>query len=341
MRAVTVYELGSFDHAFLVEQPDPQPGPGEVVVEVHAVPVNYVDLVTMSGKYQFAPPLPYTPGKGPAGVVCAIGPDVTTVDVGDRVLAMAERGGYAEMAVVDQRQVYRLPDSLSFIDAASMSLAFDTAWMALRERARMTRGDTVFVTGATGAVGGAAVQLAKAMGASLVLAGVSAPARASAAIAAGADAIVDLSSADLRDSIRDQVLAVTSGAGVDIVIDPLGGDVFDGAIRAMAWRGRMVVIGFAAGRIPTLKVNYLMVKNIEVSGLQISDYRKRAPEMVAECYREVFDLHTQGKIAPLPSTTFPLEEWQQALEMIQGRKAPSRLVLLPREAGDLMPDEVL
>jgi NADPH2:quinone reductase len=331
MRAVMVHELGSYARSDVADVPDPVVAPGEVLVEVHAAPVNYVDLVTFSGRYQFTPALPYTPGKGPAGIVREVGAGVGDLRPGDRVLAMAEYGGYAELAAVDHRNVYRLPRSLSFVDAAAMSLAFDTAWMALRERARIEPGDTVLVLGATGAVGGAAVQLAKAMGAKTVLAGTSSPGQLDRLAGWGADGAIDLSRPDLKDSVREQVFAATDGAGVDIVIDPVGGDAFDGAVRALAWRGRIVVIGFAAGRIPTLKVNYVLLKNIEVSGLQISDYRKRAPELVRDCYREVFELYDAGTLTAPPSTTLPLSEWKTALHMIESRSASGRLVLVPRD----------
>jgi NADPH2:quinone reductase len=250
---------------------------------------------------------------------------VTDFAPGDRVLAMAEYGGYAELAAVDHRQVHHLPDQLSFTDAAAMSLAYDTAWMALRERARLEPGNSVLVLGASGAVGQAAVQLARAMGAGTVLAGVSRPGRP----AGPADAVIDLSAADLRNSVREQVLAATAGRGVDIVIDPLGGDAFDGAVRSLAWRGRLVIVGFAAGRIPVLKMNYPLLKNIEVSGLQISDYRKRVPELVKECYREVFRLYVEGSITPPTSSASPLAEWATAMEKIGSGTAGQRLVLLP------------
>jgi NADPH2:quinone reductase len=330
MRAVQVTTLGSLDGAAVVETVDPVPAPGEVLVEVHAAPVNYVDLITVRGEYQFRPAVPYTPGKGPAGVVRALGADVDGgLAIGDRVLAMAEYGGYAELVAVDQRQVYRLPEKLSFVDAASMSLAFDTAWMALRERGRLAEGETVLVLGATGAVGQAAVQLANAMGARRVFAGISSAARFPEAVAAGADAMVDLSLPDLRESVRRQVFAANEGSGVDVVIDMLGGDAFDGALRALAWRGRLVVVGFAAGRIPTLKANYPMLKNIEVSGLQISDYRKRMPDLLATCYCEVFSWYEEGRITAPPSKALGLAQWREAWNLVAGRSGGRRVVLLP------------
>lgn len=327
MRAVRVSRFGSPPQAQLAECPMPEPGPGELVVSVRAAPVNYVDLVTMRGEYQFKPALPYTPGKGPAGVVSALGAGVEQWQVGDRVLAMAEYGGYAETVVVGQRNVYRLPDMMPFVDAAAMSLAFDTAWVSLRDRARLNPGDSVLVLGANGAVGSAAIQLSRAMGASQVLAGVSSPQRFAGLEKLGATAMVDLSRSNLRDSLREQVHALTDGRGVDVVIDPLGGDAFDGAVRSVAWRGRLVIIGFAAGRIPTLAMNYPLLKNLEVSGIQISDYRKRMPELIEECYREVFSHYVGGRIVAPESVTYPLDRWEIALQDLSSRRATGRVLL--------------
>lgn len=327
MRAVTIHRLSDLDAVGLENHPDPVPGENDVLVQVRAVPVNYVDLVTFRGEYQFLPDLPYVPGKGPAGIVRSVGAAVSDFTPGDRVLAMAEYGGYADAVVVDHQQVHHLPDALTFIDAAAMSLAYDTAWMALRERARFSPGESVLVLGASGAVGQAAVHLARAMGAGTVLAGVSRLGRP----AGPADAVVDLSGPDLRNAVREQVLEATAGAGVDIVIDPLGGDAFDGAVRSLAWRGRLVVVGFAAGRIPVLKTNYPLLKNIEISGLQISDYRKRMPELVKECYREVFGFCANGRIRPPESTVIRLDEWRAAWEQLNSRAANQRLVLVPSE----------
>jgi NADPH2:quinone reductase len=329
MRAVQVSAFADLEAIALNEVPVPDIAAAEVLIKVAAAPVNYVDLVTMRGEYQFKPQLPYTPGKGPAGTVEAVGSDVTGLKVGDRVLAMAEYGGYAEQCAVRAEHVYPLPDAMSFEEAASMSLAFDTAWMGLVERGRMSAGDRVLVLGATGAVGTAAVQLARALGARTVVAGVSSADRFVEAEAAGADSCVDLSAGNLRETVRERVLELTDGHGVDVVLDMLGGDAFDGAVRSVAWRGRLVIVGFASGRIPSMKMNYPLLKNIEVSGLQISDYRKRAPELVARCYREVFDLYTAGLLAPQPVRTYPLAEWRDAVTSLAARSHPGRLVLTP------------
>jgi NADPH2:quinone reductase len=329
MRAVIVRSHGSYEKAELGQAPLPVAGTDEVLLEIQAAPVNFVDLLVIGGSYQFLPPLPFVPGKGPAGIVRAIGPGVVDFAPGDRVLAMAESGGYAEMINVATKQCYKLPREMPFVDAAAISLVFDTAWFALRDRARLAPGETVLVLGASGGVGHAAIQLAKAFGAR-VLAGVSKPEKFAAARTAGADVMIDLSQPDLRESLRAQVHAATDGGGADIILDPLGGDIFDAAIRALAWRGRLVVIGFASGRIPTIKANYLLVKNIEVSGLQVSDYRKRRPDQMRQCYSEVFALYESGRLKPSPPVTMPLDEFRTALKMMTDRRAPGRIVLVPK-----------
>jgi len=330
MRAIVVDQFGPPQRLRVGEVAEPLPGPDEVLVRVHAAPVNYVDLLVVAGTYQFLPPLPFTPGKGPAGVVAALGAGVTGLQIGDRVLAMAEEGGYAEAVTVRADQCYRLPPSMSFNEAASMSLVYDTAWFALRERARLEAAETVLVLGASGGVGQAAIQLAHTMGAR-VLAGIQRPERAALVRAAGADAIIDLSAADLRDSLRAQVYAATEGRGADVILDPLGGPIFEAAVRALAWCGRLVVIGFAAGTIPTIPTNYLLLKNIEISGLQISDYRKRRPAQVAACFAEIFRLYDKGKVKPASVTVFALARAGEALAAVRDRRIAGRAVLRPRD----------
>lgn len=328
MRAVIVKEFGPIASHTIGDLPDPKPREGEVLVSVKATAVNFVDSLVVTGKYQFLPQRPFAPGKLPAGIVAALGEGVSGLNIGDRVLTLAEQGGYAQKIAVDARQCFRLPENMSFGEAASMALVYDTSWFALRERARIKPGDSVLVLGATGGVGFASVQLAKAMGAK-VLAGVSNAAKAPAVLAAGADDFVDLSSPNLRDSLREQVFAKNDGNGVDIVIDPIGGDAFDAALRALAWRGRLVVIGFASGRIPEVKANYLLVKNIEVTGLQVSDYRKRMPEMMAECMREIFALYSADKLKPAPFRSVPLDAFATSLQAVVERRAAGRIVLEP------------
>ncbi|MDO9279479.1 MAG: NADPH:quinone oxidoreductase family protein [Polaromonas sp.] len=333
MRAVNIQEFGGIDDLVIENVADPVAGIGEVLVDIQATAANFVDLLVISGKYQFLPPRPFIPGKLPTGVVAALGQGVSTLKIGDRVLTLAEQGGYGEKIAVPAKDCFILPQNLSFINAAAMALAYDTAWFALCERARAKPGETVLVLGASGGVGMAAVQLAKAYG-MRVLAGIANPAKADLVRQAGADEIIDLSAPDLLESLRAQVKALTQGRGVDVILDPLGGDIFDAAIRATAWRARVVVIGFAAGRIPTLKVNYVLLKNIEVSGLQISDYRKRAPKEMAHCLAEIFRLFEEGKLQAMPTSAFPLDQVRVALQHLVNRTAQGRVILTMGQSAE-------
>jgi len=330
MRAVIVRELGPIENALLATVPDPAPGPGEVLIETHAAALNYADLLVIAGQYQFRPPLPFVPGKGAAGIVCALGPGAARFRVGERVHAWVEDGGWAEKVAAPEALCRRLPDAMPFVDAVATALDYATAWFALRDRARVRPGETVLVLGASGAVGFAAVQLAKAFGAH-ALAGVATPDKVELARLAGPDAIVELWHPGLRDRLRAQIYAATEDRGADIVLDPVGGAVFEAAIRVLAWRGRLVVIGFAAGQIPTVRANYLLVKNIEVSGLQVSDYKKKAPAEVDRCFAELFALYEEKKIVPFVMTTLPLARFAEGLRQIRDRTVRGKIVLTPHE----------
>jgi len=330
MRAVIVREHGPAGSHRVEEVPDPVPGPGEVVVELHAIGVNYPDLLVTEGKYQLLPPRPFSPGKEGAGVVAALGPGVQGLDIGERVSLQTEYGAYAQRIAVRSATVYPMPVSIGFEDAAALGLTYQTAHFALRERASLVPGESVLVTGASGGVGLAAVELAKAMGAR-VLAGVTSHEKGRLALAHGADAVVDLAAENLRDSLREQIARVTGG-GVDVVIDNVGGDVFAGALRALAWRGRLVVVGFASNRIPEMRANYLLVKNIAVTGLQWSDYRERRPEWVAQVQQELFGLYEAGSLRPHISARYPLDRFAEALERFRRRDVTGKMLLLPAAA---------
>ncbi|MBI1395020.1 MAG: zinc-binding dehydrogenase [Betaproteobacteria bacterium] len=326
MRAVRIHEYGPPSSHPVEEVPAPSPSAGEVLVDVAAATVNYPDLLVVTGKYQLLPERPFTPGKDAAGTVTAVGPGVTTLEPGDRVVAHVEHGAYATQLATPARQCQRMPDSVSFVDAAAMGLVYQTAYFALIDRGQYRHGEVVLVTGAGGGVGLAAVQIAKALGAT-VLAAVRRPAHAALVRASGADHVIDLGVPDLRNAIREQVHAVTGGHGADVVIDTLGGDPFDGALRALAWCGRIVVVGFAAGRIPEIRANYLLLKNITATGLQWSDYRSRAPERVAEVQRELFLLLERGAIRPHVMKTFPLERFAEAMTLVQDGDVEGKVVL--------------
>ena len=326
MRAVRIYRPGPLDQHVLETLPDLEPGPGELVVDVKAAAVNYPDMLVATGRYQVTPSAPFTPGKEGAGVVRAVGAGVERVRVGDRVLLHVENGSHATQARVTEIQCFPLPDRMSFVDAVAVGLAAQTAWFALHERAGFVPGQSVLVTGASGAVGQAAAQLVAALG-GVVLAAASHPERARAVLPGLDGHFIDLSVADLRDGLRHQVRTAVGERGVDIVIDTLGGDVFDASLRTLAWCGRMVTVGFAAGRIPEVKANYLLVKNIAASGLQWSDYRDRAPQLVARAHEAMVALWARGQLACRRVQTLPIASFEQAYRAIETRQTKGRLIL--------------
>ncbi len=327
MRAVVVNQFGPLENAILSETQDPIIKNGEVLVEIYATAINFVDLLLIGGKHQSRPDTPYIPGKGPAGLVLAVGPDVKSLSVGDRVLAMCEPGGgFAEKIAIPAEQCHLLPDSLTFSEAAGMALVFDTAWFSLRERARIQKGETALILGASGGVGLAALQLVKAFGGKAI-AGISNPKKEKLVIEAGADEIAWLNRDNLQEDLKKQIYSLNDQRGADIIIDPLGDKFFSAALRALGWCGRIVIIGFAAGDIPLVKTNYLLVKNIEVSGLQIGDYRKRRPDKTEKCFEEIFSLFEKGEIRPLPTETMPIENFKTALYRLKEREINGRIVL--------------
>ncbi len=330
MKALIVKEHGPLENLLLEEVPDPAPGPGEVLVDVHAASVNFPDLLVIGGTYQVLPPRPFSPGKDMAGVVAAVGTGVTTCKPGDRVAAQHEYGAYAQRCVVSQHTCYPMPEAMSFADAAAMGIAYPTAHFALVERGRYQPGETVLINGAAGGVGIATIQVAKALGATVV-ASVSSDEKAALAKKNGANHVVRTDVPDLRESFRKQVLAAVGKRGIDIIVDPVGGDVFDASLRVIAWSGRLIVVGFAEGRIPEVKAGLLLVKNISLIGLQYSAYRDRQPEKVQQVQRELFGWYTAGKIKPHVMAAYPLSQYQDALRAVRDRKVVGKIVIMTRQ----------
>lgn len=329
MRALVVTEHGPIEKLRLTAFHDPLPGAGEVLVDVYAASVNFPDLLVIGGTYQNLPPLPFVPGKDLAGVVAAVGEGVTTCRPGDRVMAQVEHGAYAERCVVPQQNCYVMPQRMSFDEGAAMGLVYLTAYFALLERGGYRPGETVLVNGAGGGVGLAAVQLAKALGATVV-ASVSSREKADVARAGGADHVVLTNVPDLRESFRKQVFDAVGRRGVDIVIDPVGGDVFDASLRALAWCGRIVVVGFAEGRIPEIKAGLVLVKNISLIGLQSSDYRDREPGKVRAAQQHLFELHEAGKLHPRVMAVYALADYAGALRAVRDRAVIGKVVIAMR-----------
>jgi NADPH:quinone reductase len=328
MRAVVISDTENRESVEIRDLDDPVPGDGQVVVDVKACAVNFTDLLSLDGKYQNNPPPPFTPGKDAAGVVSAVGPGVTRHKIGDRVLAHVNNGAMAEKTVCHQALACALPDGVAFEDAAAMGLAHLTAYFALTRRGALQPGETVLVNGASGGVGLAAIGLARALGAGTVLAGLTSPDKADAVKAAGADHVIDLSVEDLKDGLRAQIAEAVGRQGVNLVIDMVGGAVFEASLRAIADEGRAVVVGFASGAIPSLRTNYLLLKNISVVGMTVNSYMKARSPLIAEAQAALFELLQAGKIDPNIMTRLPFDRFREGIGMLEDRKIVGKTVLL-------------
>lgn len=331
MRAVVIREYHNPDAVNLEELPDPDPGAYEIVVDARACSVNYTDWMSLSGSYQNLPDLPFTPGKDSCGFVCAVGAKVTKHRIGDRVIAHVNDSGLAEKVVCHEDLTFPIPDRIDFETAAGLGLSYMTAWFAIMDRGQMQAGDTILVTGASGGVGSAAVNIARAMGAKTVIGAVSNMEKAGAVTAVGADSVIDLSADGLKDALRDgirnRVREITGGPLCNVVLDMVGGGVFDGGLRALEPEGRIVVCGFVSGDIPAPKVNYLMVKHIGVIGMTMkAPFAVRSPK-VAAAQARLFDLAEAGKIAPTISARHPLEDYLTAIHLLGERKIVGKAIL--------------
>ena len=324
MRAIVAHSIGAPEDLKVEEMPDPAPGPGEVLVDMKATAVNFPDLLVIEGKYQIIPPHPFVPGKEGAGTVAAVGAGVDGLSVGDRVMVQAEWGTYAEKLVLPADHCFPMPDGMGFEEAAAIGIAYQTAHFALVARAEVRKGERVLVTAATGSVGIAALQLAKAFGCT-VLAGVTTMSKADVALENGADHIVDLTVENLRDSIRTQVKEACGA--VDVVLESVGGEVFDGAIRALDFEGRAVIVGFTSGEIASFRTNYALLKVISVTGVNWAAYRDRDPEWVRRVQRELFDLHGEGRIAIPVQAVLPMTEYVKAFDVIRDRQVRGKVIL--------------
>lgn len=322
MRALVCHRLGGPDDLEVRELPDPQPGPGEIAIAVAAAGVNFADTLMIAGKYQEKPPLPFVPGLEAAGRVVALGAGVENIGSDLRVLALADRGAFAERLIVRASDCILLPDSLDDSTAAGLAITYGTAEMALVERAWLRAGETLLVLGAAGGVGLAAVEVGKALGARVVAVASSREKRALAS-EHGADVALDSDPETLRERLKNE----TGGRGVDVVFDPVGGALFDAALRATAWSGRLLTIGFAGGSVPQVPANYLLVKNIAVIGLYWGSYRRHAPKRLAEGFSRLFAWHEEDKIRPAVAHRLPLDKGAEAIKLLTERKALGKVVI--------------
>lgn len=322
MRAVICSSFGPPPSLCVLDVAPLVPGPGEAVVRVHAAGVNFPDVLIVENKYQVKPPLPFSPGGEVAGVVTAVGDGVRDVEVGASVVAIMSHGGFAEEVKVDASRLLPMPPNMDFTTAAGFVFTYATADHALRDRAALAAGETLLVLGAAGGVGIAAVEIGKALGARVV-ACASTDEKLALCRAHGADATIDYATEDLRERVR----ALTGGVGADVVFDPVGGAYTEPALRSCAWRGRLLVVGFAAGEIPRIPLNLPLLKGCSVVGVFWGDFTRREPDRFRESVAQLGRWHAEGRLRPHVSATFPLERAADALRMLAERRATGKIVL--------------
>ena len=305
------------------ELPTPIPSDGEVLVQIRAASLNFPDLLIIQNKYQFKPPLPFVPGAEFAGTVMGIGAGVKHLKVGQNVACLSSVGAFATLAVVNGMLCVPLPPGFPLIDAAAFIVTYATSHHALIDRGQLKAGETVLVLGAAGGVGTAAIQIAKAAGAT-VIAAASSAAKCALCTEIGADATIDTSSQNLRDSLKD----LTAGKGPDVIYDPVGGDQSEAAFRSIAWRGRHLVVGFASGPIPALPFNLALLKGASIVGVFWGDYARREPRAAAGMMLELMTWYGQGKIKPIIDATLPMSELKIAFARMAARDVRGKLVLV-------------
>jgi NADPH2:quinone reductase len=322
MKAVLCKAYGPPESLVLEEVEDPTAGPGQVLVDVHASALNFPDVLMIQGKYQSQPPFPFSPGGEIAGVVSAVGPQVTDLATGDRVFGGIGVGGFAEKAAVPAAALHRIPERMSFAQASGISTTYGTSYYALKQRADLKPGETLLVLGAAGGVGLAAVELGKAMGAR-VIAAASTAEKLAVASAAGADEGINYSDGELKSRVMD----LTGGRGADVIYDPVGGDLFDQCMRSIAWYGRVLVIGFAAGDIPRVPINLILLKSCQVVGVFFGSWSSRFRDEAAANLREILGLYEAGRIDPLIGRQYPLTDYAPALRDLAERRAIGKVVV--------------
>jgi len=328
MKAVLCKQFGPPDSLVVEEVASPKVGIGEVVIAVKAASLNFPDVLIIQNKYQFKPPLPFSPGSELAGVVKEIGPGVQGWRPGDKVIAFTTYGAFAEEVKTDASRLVPLPEKMDFVTGAAFLLTYATTDHALRDRAALAAGETLLVLGAAGGVGLAAIEIGKALGAR-VIACASSEEKLAVCRSHGADATINYATEDLRERIK----ALTEGRGVDVVYDPVGGPYTEPAFRSLAWRGRHLVVGFAAGEIPKLPLNLALLKGASVVGVFWGDFARRQPKEFAQSIGQLARWYADGKLKPHVSHTMPLEKAAEALKLMAARQVTGKLVLTVSTAG--------
>ena len=325
MRALVCKEFGPVDNLVVEDVDDPEPGDDEIVFDVYAAGVNFADLLAVAGQYQVRAPLPFIAGNEAAGIVTAVGADVSRFRPGDRIIGGLRGGAFAEKAIVAENMAMPLPENLSFEQGAAYSVAYGTSYHGLKQGAALRAGETVLVLGAAGGVGYAAVELARAMGAT-VIAAASSPQKLGFAAEAGADHCIDYSTESLKDAVK----SLTDGRGVDVVYDPVGGDLAEPSLRALRWHGRYLVVGFASGDIPKLPLNLLLLKEAQLVGVWYGAWAERHNDELHENAAELDAMVAAGTISPRFSDAFTLEQFADAFRVLSERRVLGKVVFRMR-----------
>jgi len=322
MKAVLCKQFGPPESLVIEELPSPAAGVGEVVVSVKAASLNFPDVLIIQNKYQFKPPLPFSPGSEMSGVVKEVGEGVRGFKAGDRVIAFAPYGAFAEEVKVEAARMVPIPEGMDFASAAAFLMTYGTSDHALRDRGELKAGETLLVLGAAGGVGLAAIEIGKAMGAHVIACASSAD-KLAACKQHGADAGINYASEGMRERIKE----LTGGKGVDVVYDAVGGPYTEPALRSVAWRGRLLVVGFAAGDIPKIPLNLPLLKGTSIVGVFWGDFTRREPKAFADSIRQLGKWFREGKLKPHVSQTFPLAQAVDALKLMAERKVTGKVVL--------------
>jgi NADPH:quinone reductase len=325
MRALVVERLApDYAGCVLKEMETPRPGPGEVLIKVRAAAVNFPDLLQTRGEYQHKPPLPFIPGLELSGEIEAIGEGVERWKVGDAVVGGARIGGFSDYALTHALALRPKPARLSFAEAAAYGAAYLTAYVSLVRRAEIEPGEWLLVHGAAGGVGLAAVDLGKLLGAKVIAASASDDKLAVVQEEYAPDAVVNVTA-----GFRERVKELTGGRGADVIYDPVGGDVFDESVRCIAFNGRLLIVGFTSGRIPTVSVNMPLIKGFSVMGVRAGEYGRQFPEKGRENAKAVWDLANEGKIRPRVHAELPLDAWRDAFDLLADRKVIGKAIIRP------------
>ena len=322
MKAVLCKQFGPPESLVVEELPSPTPGAGEVIVSVRAASLNFPDVLIIQNKYQFKPPLPFSPGSEMSGVIKSVGDGVKGFKAGDKVIAFTTYGAFAEEVKVEATRLVPMPEGMDYESAAAFLLTYGTSDHALRDRAQLKAGETLLVLGAAGGVGLAAIEIAKAMGAK-VIACASTGDKLEVCKQHGADAVINYATEDMRERIK----ALTGGKGVDVIYDAVGGPYTEPALRSSAWRGRLLVVGFAAGEIPKIPLNLMLLKGCSIVGVFWGDFTRREPRAFAESIDQLGKWFREGKLKPHVSEKFPLERAVDALKLMAARKVKGKVVL--------------